>query len=129
MPGTIREIQKPGLPHCSRRFVFYTTRRSRVQADVYGVDPESELATETVGGVPGGFRCDRLRARVRNDAATDGAVGAGAAGLCCPRDLEALGLGVDRSQIEAQGGQTCASNECTFDESSAGEFHNSQPPW
>src|SRR5260370_6470715 len=37
MPGTLREIQKPGLPHCSRRFVFYTTRSSRAEADVYGI--------------------------------------------------------------------------------------------
>ena len=34
MPGTIREIQKPGLPHCSRRFVFYTTRQGRAQGEV-----------------------------------------------------------------------------------------------
>src|SRR5438309_680333 len=37
MPSTLREIQKPGLPHCSRRFVCYTTRADRVQGDVYGV--------------------------------------------------------------------------------------------
>ena len=38
MPSTLREIQKPGLPHCSRRFFFYTTGRNRVQGDVYEVE-------------------------------------------------------------------------------------------
>jgi len=35
MPSTLREIQKPGLPHCSRRFFFYTTKPNRVQGAVY----------------------------------------------------------------------------------------------
>src|SRR5205823_9283910 len=38
MPDTLREIQKSGLPHCSRRFSFYTTRADRVQGDVYEVE-------------------------------------------------------------------------------------------
>jgi hypothetical protein len=41
MPGTLREIQKPGLPHCSRRFVFYTTKVSRVQGGVYQCEARS----------------------------------------------------------------------------------------
>jgi len=34
MPDTLREIQKSGLPHCSRRFVFYITQSSGVQGDL-----------------------------------------------------------------------------------------------
>jgi hypothetical protein len=46
MPSTLREIQKPGLPHCSRRFLSYTTKGSRAQAvveEVDAVDPTLEL--------------------------------------------------------------------------------------
>ena len=39
MPDTLREIQTPGLPHCSRRLFFYTIRAIRVQEDVYQVLP------------------------------------------------------------------------------------------
>jgi hypothetical protein len=37
MPDTVREIQKSGLPHCSRRFVFYSMENRIVQGDVYEV--------------------------------------------------------------------------------------------
>jgi hypothetical protein len=45
MPSTLREIQKPGLPHCSRRFLSYTTKRSEVQGGVDGDGPSASLGT------------------------------------------------------------------------------------
>ena len=72
MPDTLREIQKPGLPHCSRRFVFYTTRRGRVQGDVYEVEAalwnpapstthDSSLRCESCSGLTVFIHCADVR--------------------------------------------------------------------
>src|SRR6266481_612194 len=50
MPGTLREIQKPGLPHCSRRFVFYTTQQERKQAGIREVNPSAPQVASNCQG-------------------------------------------------------------------------------
>ena len=72
MPSTLREIQKPGLPHCSRRFFFYTTGRNRVQGDVYEVEAalwnpapstthDSSLRCESCSGLTVFIHCADVR--------------------------------------------------------------------
>src|SRR5579863_1756235 len=66
---------------------------------------------------------------VNDDAAAHAAIWAGAARLASPRNLQALGLRVDRSQIESKRRQTCATDYCAFEKGPAGELHrNLQHP-
>src|SRR5215472_4760174 len=61
--------------------------------------------------------------RVDDDAATDGTVRAGAAGLAGSRNLQALGLSVYRGEIESESGNACATQNSTFQKGPAGEVH------
>jgi len=64
MPDTLREIQKSGLPHCSRRFVLYITQSSGVQGDLvrtwFFVLP-IDVATDATGNV---YIADWINARI-----------------------------------------------------------------
>src|SRR5208282_5008589 len=60
---------------------------------------------------------------VDDHATTDGTVRTGAARLAGAGDLEGLGLGVNRSQIKAEGGETGSAKHGAFEKSPARELH------
>ncbi len=61
--------------------------------------------------------------RVDDDAATDGTIRTGAARFAGSGDLEGRGLGVNRSQVKAEGGESGAAEDGAFEKSPARELH------
>jgi len=60
---------------------------------------------------------------VNNYAATDGTIRTGAVRFTGSRNLERIRLGVNRSQIKAEGGETGAAKHGAFEKSPARELH------
>ena len=85
-----------------------------------------------IDGVVGiAFDVDDLRDRVLglvaqgvdDDATTDRTIRTGAARFAGAGNLEGLGLGVNRSQIKAEGGETGSAKHGAFEKSPARELH------